>query len=255
MDLFMKNYFKLLYLLIICGSLRATSNTLSIHDIREIYALHVKPYTDHPKFNNRYVPLPLRKNNSSWHWKDKDFPRVLALLEFERFVVENKITCNKGLAINGLDPEWYYLPSNEIREIIYDGTKQEYDLHTLNLPEIDFDFVMVNQTLEHVYDPIRCLKNIYAHMCSGGILYLNVPVNSIPHETPFHHYTGFTPTGLGAIAAAAGFKILSIGQWGNLEYLMKMHTSQSWPDYRQLKQPGLNEINYPVITWIFALKE
>ena len=53
----------------------------------------------------------------------------------------------------------------------------------------------------------------------------------------------------------AGFKILSIGQWGNVEYLKIMFESNSWPDYRKLKNPGINDVNCPIITWIFAVKE
>ena len=58
-------------------------------------------------------------------------------------------------------------------------------------------------------------------MRKGGILYFSVPANNIPHETPFHYYTGITPTGAGAMVRAAGFKILSIGQWGNFGYIKK----------------------------------
>ena len=184
----------------------------------------------------------------------RDFARVIAVLEFENFVTSNNISAHKGLAINGTDPEWSYLPECAITSIDYEKDPVNYDLHTLNLPEKDFDFVMVNQTLEHVYDPICCLKNIYDHMVPGGILYLNVPANNIPHSTPFHYYTGYTPTGLGAVVQAAGFEILSIGQWGNLEYLKKMFETNDWPDYRALQNPGKNDINCPIITWIFAKK-
>ena len=113
---------------------------------------------------------------------------------------------------------------------------------------------MVNQTLEHVYDPILCLKNIYKHMCPGGILYFNVPVNNIPHDTPFHYYTGYTPVCLGAIVKEAGFTILSIGQWGNLDYLQKMYIDLDWPDYTHFNNTAANDFQRPVIAWIFAIK-
>jgi len=223
-------------------------------DIREIYNTFIKPNINEG-YMLRYVPLPLQKNNISWRWEGKDFPRVIAVLEFERFVNENKLSSIKSLAINsGNDPEWFYLPTLNVIKLNYESDEKPWDLHTLDIPEKDFDFIMVNQTLEHVYDPIRCLKNIYNHMKSGGILYLNVPANSIPHALPFHYYTGYTSVGLGAIVRAAGFNILSIGQWGNLEYLKKMFESNDWPDYRKLQNPGINDINYPVIVWIFAVK-
>ena len=231
-----------------------TALYLNKHDIQEIYNNYIVPNMNH-EYALRYVPLPIEKNNlKQWRWEGKDFPRIIALLEFGRFVAMSHLSCEKGLAINGLDPEWSYLLAKRIVQIDYEKDPVNHDLHTLNLSDNDFDFVMVNQTLEHVYDPICCLENIYKHMRVGGILYLNVPVNNIPHSTPFHHYTGYTPVGLGAVVKAAGFKILSIGQWGNLEYLIKMHKTLSWPDYKQLENPGFNDIKHPVITWVFATK-
>lgn len=226
---------------------------LSNQDIDEIFKEFVKiNYTE--EYKHRYDKLPMEKNNLQWRWEGKDFSRVIALLEFERFITENNLTSVKGLAINGKDPEWDYLPYQVLYFIDYDADPINHDLHTLNLNDKDFDFAMLNQTLEHVYDPIRCLKKVYEHMRPGGILYLNVPANNIPHSTPFHYYTGITPVGLGAMAKAAGFKILNIGQWGNLEYTQRMYSAYGWPDYTEFKNPGYNDIMHPIITWIFAIK-
>ena len=223
------------------------------NDIKKMHLSYIKPYMN-KEYANRYVPLPMHKNNLPWHWEGKDFPRVIALLEFERFVHEHSISCKKGLAINEYDPEWYCLHADQVIQIDYEKAPDTYDLHILDLEDKDFDFVMVNQTLEHLYDPLYCLQNIYRHMRFGGILYFNVPALNIPHATPFHYYMGFTPIGIGIMAQLAGFKILSIGQWGNREYLKKMFETYDWPDYRQFKDPGYNDFAYPVITWIFCQK-
>jgi SAM-dependent methyltransferase len=227
---------------------------LSEGDIRRIYVDFVR-HDASEEYKNRYVPLPFEKNRGPWLWENKDFSRVIALLEFERFVRFRGIVSEKALSINGQnDPEWLYMPTKTIVQIDYEKDPQRYDLHVLDLSEKDFDFVMVNQTLEHLYDPIRCLENIYKHMRKGGILYLNVPANNMSHNAPFHFYTGFTPTGLGAMVKLAGFEIMSIGQWGNIEYVQKMYGTNDWPDYRQLRNPGLNDSNCPVVVWIFAVK-
>jgi SAM-dependent methyltransferase len=237
-----------------CTSQLLPKQIVTDHDINEIYRTHIAPNKTQ-EYAQRYVPLPLKKNTfNGWKWEGKDFPRVIAILEFERFVSANKLSSQKGLAINGIDPEWHYIPSNQIIKIDYEKDPKNYDLHTLNLPDKDFDFVMVNQTLEHLYDPIGCLENLYKHMRVGGILYLNAPADSILHSTPYHYYTGFTPTGLGVILKAAGFTILSIGQWGNAEYLTKMHVLHIWPTYQELTNPGLNDVDTPVIVWAFATK-
>lgn len=213
------------------------------------------------EYKNRYVPFPFEKdNNPNWRWKGRDLPRVLALLEFERFVKEFGLESQNGLAINGEDPEWHYLPHNKIFVTNYEKNQEEHNLHTLDHAEKQFDFAMVNQTLEHVYDPLTCLRNIYKHMAPGGILYFNVPAMNIQHSMPFHYYMGYTPIGIGVLVELAGFKILSIGQWGNKDYLFDLYATQDWPDYERLlklgvKDIGYNDIHTPVITWIFAIKE
>lgn len=197
-----------------------------------------------------------QKNTQHWPWEDKDLPRVIANLEFERFVKDNKLnTCQKGLAINGIDPEWVYINAKNIIQIDYLDNPSVFDLHILDLPEKDFDYVLCCQTIEHVYNPLMCLKNIYAHMCKGGVLYINAPGDTIPHDTPIHFYTGFTPIGLAVLLKLAGFQILHIGSWGNKEYLSKMHLSNSWPDYKQFTVEKNNDFECtPAIVWAFARK-
>lgn len=242
------------YLYLVASFFMNGREVLTDIDIKKIYTTYVEP-NNRVEYIHRYKYLPLHKNTiPDWPWEGKDYPRIIALLEFERFVCMNNITCKKGLAINTIDPEWHYLKAERIICIDYDKDRYNHDLHTFNIDDTDFDFVMVNQTLEHIYDPILCLKNIYKHMCSGGILYFNVPVNNIPHSTPFHYYTGYTPVGIGAVAQSAGFTILSIGQWGNWNYLKKMHETLSWPDYTYFNNTAVNDMQRPVITWIFARK-
>lgn len=236
-----------------CSGINAVP-TITDQEIEDIYNSYIKPnFTN--EYSQRYVPLPLQKNTSSWNWKGKDFPRVISLLEFERFITANNIVSTKALAVNGIDdPEWKYIPHQYLIDALYPANPIKHDLHKLDLDEKDFDFVMINQTLEHVYDPITCLKNVYQYMRSGGILYINVPANSIPHSLPFHYYTGYTPIGLAVIAKLAGFNILSVGQWGNVEYLNITQKNHSWADYTQFANPGSNDLDNPVITWIFAVK-
>lgn len=251
----MKKKFTTIFLsFFVLTSLFGFHKMLEEKDINELYNNHIKPHLNE-EYRTRYVPLPMHKNKSFWPWEGKDFPRVIAVLEFERFINSHSITSQKALAINGAsDPEWHYLPTQKIVTTSYDLDPIKHNLYSLDLEDKDFDFVMVNQTFEHIYDPIGCLQNIYDHMQEGAILYFNVPANSIPHWTPFHFYTGFTPSGVGAIVQAVGFKILSIGQWGNIEYIKKMFSENDWPDYRQFKNPGYNDFSCPVIIWVFALK-
>jgi SAM-dependent methyltransferase len=226
--------------------------SLSPQKIEEIYNNFVKiNYTE--EYKNRYVPLPVHKNNKRWRWEGKDFPRVISLLEFGKLVEKYNFRIDKLLVFNGLeDPELDYL-ENRIKKIYnveYEKNPEKGDLHTLDLPIKDADFVLVNQTFEHIYNPQQCFTNIMKHMKPGGFLYTNVPACNVPHSEPQHFFTGYTPMGLAATAYQSGLKILEIGQWGNLEYLIKLWTrNPGWSDYTQLSNPGLNEVHNPVITW------
>ena len=239
---------------------------LSDSDVQRIYDTYV---SSNIIPSNKYVPLPMEKNNKQWSWDCADFPRIIALLEFEEYVTSNKLHFEKVLAFNSIgnhgDPEYGYLSYDEKVNINYESNPELYDLHNLQLEDTDYDFCMINQTLEHVYDPVKCLKNIHKHLRLGGVFYCNVPVVNIPHSTPHHHYTGYTPTGLGCVVEAAGFEIMSIGTWGNREYTLDLFGGRprsgknpiiDWPTLQTMsfEDPGLNEEDYPVITWIFARK-
>jgi SAM-dependent methyltransferase len=198
----------------------------------------------------RYENFPAyvaKYNNKKWEWENKDFPRVIALY---------RIKSKKALVFNGKDdPEWEYLPHKDIHDYHYVKDTGENDIHKWNGDHWDFDFAMTNQTLEHVYDPLLCLQNIHRHLAPNGWFYANVPVFNLPHETPLHHYTGFTPVGLGSLVTSAGFVIQELGFWGNYEYFSKILEKKSWIDYTEMSSPLLNQPEYAVITWVLAQKK
>jgi SAM-dependent methyltransferase len=210
---------------------------------KEIEKIYSKVYNVESR---KYVPLPV--NDKNWKWENKDFPRVISLLEFKEFMSGRSF--NKVLSFSGAtDPEYEYLTFNKRVNYNY----PEYDLHGFKLPEDDYDFIMLNQMLEHLYDPIVALEGIYEHMKPGGMFFANVPVNNIPHDTPYHYYTGFTAVGLGIIATIAGFDVIKIGQWGNKKYFKQMFDNR-WSDYTYSDEPGLCDPDCPLIAWIFAVK-
>jgi hypothetical protein len=68
--------------------------TLSHLKIQELYKKFVAVnYTD--EYRDRYVNLPLHKNNRKWRWEGKDFPRIISLLEFERYIEKYNFDINK----------------------------------------------------------------------------------------------------------------------------------------------------------------
>ncbi|MBI4525298.1 MAG: methyltransferase domain-containing protein [Deltaproteobacteria bacterium] len=225
---------------------------LSDVDIRRIYENYVL-VNNASEYLNRYIPLPLEKNGKRWKWEGKAFPRVITVLEFDRIVRKYGIRPRKLLMYNGGDegdPELEYIQSDHVIFVNYKEATGENDLQTLDLPEKDFDFVLCAQTLEHLYDPIAALERLFSHMLPGGYLFTSVPVVNIQHSTPFHHYTGYTPVGLGSVCCAAGFEILEIGQWGNINYISLVFSTKTWPDYRRL---GESEHPKGRLRWVVYL--
>lgn len=224
---------------------------ISKEKIQEIYEKHVK--VNHTsEYDTRYHPLPLQYNNKKWKWETKDFPRVIAILEFKRYMEKYNFEFDEVLSFNNYDdPEYEYLKYKNITNLNYDDNPVKNDLHVFKSDK-KFDFAMINQTIEHLYDPITALKNIHKHLNNNGIFYANVPSNNVPHCDPYHYYTGITPTGLGVMVHLAGFEILELGQWGNKEYLHKLF-DYGWIDYTKLNNTA-NDKTCPIITWVLARK-
>lgn len=221
------------------------------NEITEIYDKFIVPKLN-KTYTDKYKVLPHQYNDASWNWQHKDFGRVISMLEFKEYMEKNPRIYDHALISNGPnDPELKFLNYKNISFIDYEKDKNN-DLHLLNSKE-KYDFFMTNQTLEHTYDPCLILRNIYSIMNDNGVIYINVPTLCPPHNTPHHHYNGFTPVGLGSIVKQAGFKILDIGFWGNKEFVTSLFTTNDWPDYLRLND-YTNDFNYSVITWIFAKK-
>jgi len=180
---------------------------LSKEDITEIYEKYVAVnYTG--EYTRKYVPFSTALNDKTWKWENKDFSRIIALLEFREYMLEYDKVFDSVLSFSsidiwgGKDPEYEYLKYKEYFNYNYEDDIK-YDLHSVDLEKKDFDFAMINWVIEHLYDPRLALRTIYNHMRIGGMFYVIAPSNCIPHCTPFHFYTGFTPVGLGAVLRLA----------------------------------------------------
>lgn len=220
-----------------------------------LYCLYVnKPL----QYFKKYEKLPLEKNDDLWKWETHDFPRIPCLLDFREYIEKYKIKSpNKLLITSKEDPEPLYLTPKEVECKEYNIQTNENDLHTLNLKNKDYDFVIISQTFEHLYNPLLCLNNIKDHMISGGHIFISVPMINIPHMTPFH-YWGINQMGLVTLFASLDFDILEIGQWGNKKYIDYIFTTHKWPDYRDLiDSNGVipNEQQNICQCWILARKK
>lgn len=199
------------------------------------------------------VTGPGQPASHKWKWTGKDYPRVPCVLEFETYVKKHNIFAETILTADDTDPEIEMIPHNEVITLPYNPATEEGDLHTFQMERRDFDFVLLGQTLEHLYDPMLCLMNFFAHMKPGGYLFASVPTFNIPHSTPVH-FQQYFPDGLAILMYRAGFEIIEVGQWGNRNYAGMMVDGYKWPDVNAMEKPIRNDAGFPVNTWVLVRK-
>jgi hypothetical protein len=224
-------------------------NAIPNHMIEELYQRYVPK--SHEYLNRDMNSI--EKSGIMQHYdpRGKDAPRVFIVMDFKEWIIKHKIHSKNALFTCANDCEVPFLPHEQKTIIEYDGTPK-YDLHLLNLEKKNYDFVLFNQTLEHLYNPYAAVKNIYDHMSLGGYVFTSVPTYNIPHMTPIH-FSHFFPSGLICLFKQCGFEICEVGYWGNIHYSRHLLEHNSWPDIYSL--PSLT--NDPVRTaqcWILARK-
>lgn len=183
--------------------------------------------------------------------RNKDACRVFTVMDFKEWISKYHITPNHALFTYAEDYEIPFLPYKTSTVIEYDGTPT-YDLHQIDLPFKEYDFILFSQTLEHLYNPFKCVQNLYNHLQPGGYIFTSVPTLNIPHMTPFH-FGHFFPIGLTCMFKECGFDVLEVGYWGNLSYAQYILQHQRWPDIYTL--PSLqNDPKQTCQTWLLAQK-
>lgn len=221
---------------------------------KEIQDLYVKFVSKNESYFKKLSPLPLQLNDKNWKWEGKDFPRIPCILDFREWVEKYNIKhTNKLLSTSLSDPELEFVTYDEMEFMPYENGNG--DFHTLEMDK-KFDFIIFNQTIEHLYNPFLSMKNLYNITNEGGYLFTSVPTINIPHMVPFH-FNGYTPIGLCMLMKSVGFEILELGYWGNYNYLSQLFLKQDWPSYRDLVDFNGNITNEPQNTaqcWILVKK-
>jgi hypothetical protein len=133
----------------------------------------------------------------------------------------------------------------------------------LNYPEFDivkdtsaikYDFIILNQVLEHVSDPYAALENLYDMGSEDAIYYISVPFLVKIHSVPYDFWR-FTPDGLNLLLKKTGFSHIDIHYWGNKSVLKQ--NLNIWMPFTFLHKNRYmlrNSKEFPVVIWAFCKK-
>lgn len=82
-----------------------------------------------------------------------------------------------------------------------------YDGKTIPFPEASFDSVLLNQVLEHIFEPQAFMLEIYRVLKPRGVLLLTVPFVWDEHEQPFD-YARYSSFGVSDLIRKSGFQVI-----------------------------------------------
>jgi SAM-dependent methyltransferase len=129
------------------------------------------------------------------------------------------------------------------------------DLHDLSKFNTGFyDFVILDEILEHVARPWIAIKEVHRILKVGGCLLCSVPFLIAEHKCP-NDYWRFTKEGLSELLS--DFRDVEVNSWGNaksVSYLL----DDMMVSTRRAKQDGWfdlsNQAKYPITVWGYAWK-
>lgn len=105
-----------------------------------------------------------------------------------------------GAMYIGLDIDSEHSRALGIADAYYDGKRFPFE-------DAQFNAVLCNQVLEHVFNPQEFLAEIRRVLASGGRLLITVPFVWDEHEQPYD-YARYSSFGLKALLEQHGFKVI-----------------------------------------------
>ena len=224
---------------------------LSADDVERLYADKVAVNND-DAYLRRYDKFDFRSRFGEM--VDRvDFPRLITVLEFERLIAKHAIVAERVLMLNGGpdgDPELAYLEHRHVDRADDDDDPARFDLHCPSFDRSDYDFAILSQTLEHLYNPGLAVAELYDALAPGGYVWASLPTVSQQHSLPHHFTTGLTPIGIACLFAHAGFEVVEVGQWGNNDYVSQTFELGIFPTFYDLtlRWRGVRHLGWTMLT-------
>lgn len=172
------------------------------------------------------------------HWV-----RHVMNLETERLV--NALNPSQLSAVEISGKGWSSFGFQSWEQLVY----PDFDITYSTIEPGRADIILADQVWEHLTDPERAMRNVFASLSPGGYFLNNTPFLLRYHECPID-CTRWTMTGMSNMMQRAGFEVVETGQWGNLSALIE--NMSSWPNYDPSKHSLENDPNYPIMVWALA---
>ena len=162
----------------------------SVNEIKEYYREDYQPY------KNDYNLLVRWFIKSRTLLEIKKYNKLLKIRDNFNQVRVLEIGCAKGEYLKSLrDWRGYQVIGLEIDKKSVEYAKKEYSLDvrggellSQNFPTNNFDIVIMNHVLEHLYNPLEMLKEIYRILRPEGLLVIKTPDFEVMERKFFKNY-------------------------------------------------------------------
>lgn len=143
----------------------------------------------------------------------------------------------------GLDIDSEVTRKSGVADQLYDGGKFPFE-------EAEFDSILCNQVLEHVFNPDEFLGEIVRVLKPGGRLLLTVPFVWDEHEQPYD-YARYSSYGLRALFEKQGLKVLQHKKLGaDVSILFQLANAYLFKVTQGLPRPLNLLLTMPVMAFI-----
>jgi SAM-dependent methyltransferase len=128
-----------------------------------------------------------------------------------------------------------------------------FDICSENSRTEAYDYISMEQVLEHVPYPYRAVRNVHRMLRPGGHFLVTLPFLIKIHNHPID-CSRWTPTGLGYFLEECGFDPAAalIESWGNRDCVIA--NFDSYVEYTRGLHSLENDPKFPAVIWALARK-
>lgn len=103
----------------------------------------------------------------------------------------------------------------------------------------EFNLVICNQVLEHIWNHNYFLETLKVNTKKGSLVWVTYPFSNRYHKSPEYYSAGFSPEYLESNMKIRGFETIKKNNYGSLRYYFLIHMMPIWPTISELKRPYL----------------